>query len=71
MREIDTHNQTFRVDIVEEICLAIEEIESDRALGIIGAAAYRQHKERAWDVARKESIDPATIKARLRERRGE
>ena len=71
MREIDTHNHTYRIDILEEICLAIEEIESDRELGIIGAVAYRQRKERAWDTARKESLDPAAIKARLRERRGQ
>lgn len=71
MSEIDTHNHTYRIDILEEICLAIEEIESDRELGIIGAAAYRQRKERVWDTARKESLDPAAIKARLGERRGQ
>jgi hypothetical protein len=68
--EIDTHNHTWRVDIVEEICLAFEEIESDRELGIIGAAAYRQRKESLWDTARSEKIDPAAIKARLKEREG-
>lgn len=70
MREIDTHNQTWRVDIVEDICLAFEEIESDRETGIIGAAAYRQRKETLWDIARKEEIDTALIKARLKEREG-
>ena len=69
--EIDTHNHTFRIDLIEEICLVIEEIESDRQLGIIGAAAYRQRKESAWDTARRESLDLAAIKARLKERKGE
>lgn len=68
--EIDTHNHTFRIDLIEEICLVIEEIESDRELGIIGAAAYRQRKESVWDTARRESLDLATIKARLKERQG-
>jgi len=71
MMEIDTHNHTFRIDLIEEICLVIEEIESDRELGIIGAAAYRQRKESIWDTARRESLDLAAIKARLRERKGE
>ena len=68
MSEIDTHNHTWRVDIIEEICLALEEIESDRRLNIIGAAAYRQRKESVWDTARRESLDLVTIKARLKER---
>lgn len=68
--EIDTHNHTYRIDLLEEICLVIEEIESDRELGIIGAAAYRQRKESAWDTARGESLDLAAIKARLKERQG-
>ena len=68
--EIDTHNHTFRIDLIEEICLVIEEIESDRELGIIGAAACRQRKESVWDTARRESLDLATIKARLKERQG-
>jgi len=68
--EIDTHNHTYRIDLIEEISLVIEEIESDRELGIIGAAAYRQRKESAWDTARRESLDLAAIKARLKERHG-
>jgi hypothetical protein len=70
MMEIDTRNHTFRIDLIEEICLVIEEIESDRELGIIGAAAYRQRKESVWDTARRESLDLAAIKARLKERQG-
>jgi hypothetical protein len=68
--EIDTHNHTFHIDILEEICLVLEDIESDRELGIIGAAAYRQRKESVWDTARRESLDLAAIKARLKERQG-
>ena len=68
--EIDTHNHTYRIDLIEEICLVIEDIESDRELGIIGAAAYRQRKESVWDTARRESLDLAAIKARLKERQG-
>jgi hypothetical protein len=71
MSEIDTHNHTFRLDIIEEICLELERIDSDRALGIIGAAAYRQGREMVWDTARGENLDPAAIKARLEERKGQ
>lgn len=71
MSEIDTHNHTYRIDILEELCLVLEDIESDRELGIIGAAAYRQRKESVWDTARRENLDLAAIKARLKEREGE
>jgi len=68
--EIDTQNHTYRIELIEEISLVIEEIESDRELGIIGAAAYRQRKESACDTARRESLDLEAIKARLKERQG-